>query len=100
MALLISLASLQQKIRILNKFIHQGIKYALYDTSFSILDIKKLNKLLIKLTKSICNIPKDSLTSLPNYCAKCSTLKHSPYSRATTLSKQLTQTINVLGPLC
>lgn len=58
MASLISPASLQQKIRILNKFM--GIKYVFYDTSFSTLNIKK-DKLLIKLTKSICNIPNNSL---------------------------------------
>ena len=47
MALLLSPASLQQEIKILNIVIFSGIEYTFYATLFSIPDIKKL-KLLIK----------------------------------------------------
>ena len=61
--------TIKQKIHILNTVIKLGIAYAYYATSFSKPDIKKLDKILNKLTKEICNLPQSTtniLTHLPN----------------------------------
>ena len=62
-------ASLTQKIKILNTVIKPRIAYAYYEVPFSKPDIKKLDKILSKLTKGICRIPKSTaniLTHLPH----------------------------------
>ena len=67
--LTLSPASLKQKIKILNTLIKPRIAYAYYTVPFSKPDIKKLDKIISKLTKDICHIPKSSvniLTQLPH----------------------------------
>ena len=62
-------ASLTQKIKILNTVIKPRIAYVYYAIPFSKLDIKKLDKIISKLTKEICKIPKSTaniLTHLPH----------------------------------
>jgi hypothetical protein len=53
-ALFLSPALLQNKIKILNTVIRPSIEYAFYATPFSTPKPMKLDKLLIKLTKSTC----------------------------------------------
>ena len=50
--------NLTQKFEILNTIIKSRIAYAYYAVPFSKLDIQKLDKIISKLTKDICNIPK------------------------------------------
>ena len=67
--LTLSPASLKQKLKILNTVIKPRIAYAYYAVPFSKPDIKKLDKIISKLTKEICNIPKSTaniLTHLPH----------------------------------
>ena len=67
--LTLSPASLKKKIKILNAVIKPSIAYAYYVVPFSKLDIMKLERLINKLTKEICNIPKNTaniLTHLPH----------------------------------
>ena len=62
-------ASLTQKIKILNTVIKPRIAYAYYAVPFLKPDIQKLDKILSKLTKDICHIPKSTaniLTHLPH----------------------------------
>lgn len=47
--LLLSPTLLQHKVKVFNKVIHMGIEYAFYGGPFSIPDIRKMVKLLIKL---------------------------------------------------
>ena len=64
-----SSANLTQKIKILNTVIKPRIAYAYYAVPFSKPDIKKIDKILSKLTKDICHIPKSTaniLTHLPH----------------------------------
>jgi hypothetical protein len=61
-------ASLKQKIKILNTVIKPRIAYAYYAVPFSKPDIRKLDKIISKITKETCNIPKSTaniLTHLP-----------------------------------
>ena len=62
--LTLSPASLKQKIKILNTVIKPRIAYAYYAVPFSKPDIKKLDKIICKLTKDICHIPKSSANIL------------------------------------
>lgn len=67
--LTLSPASLKQKIKILNTVIKLRIAYAYYAVPFSKPSIKKLDKIISKLTKDICHIPNSSayiLTQLPH----------------------------------
>ena len=60
--------SLAQKIKILNIVIKTRIAYAYYIVIFFKPDIEKLDKIISKLTKEICNIPKNTaniLTHIP-----------------------------------
>ena len=62
-------ASLTQKFKILNTVIKPRIAYAYYAVTFSKPDIRKLDQIIGKLTKEICNIPKSTaniLTHLPH----------------------------------
>ena len=96
MALLLSPTSLQQRIKILNTIICLGIKYAFYAIPFFVLNIHKLDKHLIKLTKSIYNILRDSpniLTQLPQDAFEIGVFSLLP-QYASTLSEQVTQTLN------
>lgn len=64
-----SMASLTQKNKILNIILKPRIAYAYYAVPFSKPDIKKLDKIISKITKEICNIPKSTanvLTHLPH----------------------------------
>jgi hypothetical protein len=58
--LIASSAKIRQKIRILNIVTKPTIAYAYYEVPFSKFDIRKLNKVLGKLIKEICNIPKST----------------------------------------
>ena len=62
--LALSPASLKQKIKILNTVIRPRITYAYYAVPFSKPDITKLDQIIGKLTKEICNIPKSSANIL------------------------------------
>lgn len=69
--------------------------------SSSIPNIREHNKLLIRLTKSICNIPGDSsniLRQLLWVAFGIETLSLLP-QYAITINDQLTQTLNDLDPL-
>ena len=62
-------ARLTQKIKILNTIIKSRIAYVYYTIPFSKPDIKKLNKIISKLTKEICHMPKSTtnfLTQIPH----------------------------------
>ena len=99
--LLPSPALLQQKVKVFNKVIRPGIEYTFYATPFSIPDIHKTVKLLIKLTKSLCNLTNSTpniFTQLPCNAFGIETFSLLP-KYTTTLSEQLTQTLNDLGPL-
>ena len=89
-------ASLTQKIKILNTVIKPHIAYAYYAVPFSKPDIKKLDKIISKLTKEICNIPKSTaniLTHLPhdNFGINATSLLLD-YIRC--IGQQLIQTLN------
>ena len=100
MTLLLSPASLHWKIKILNSIICPSIKYMHFMPPFHVPNIKKLDKLLIKLINSICDIPKHSLTSLsiPLQTFNIEAFSLLP-NYATTLYKQLTHTLNDPNPL-
>ena len=57
-------ASLKQKIKILNTVIKPRIAYAYYAVPFSKPDIKKLDKIISKITKEACKIPKSTANIL------------------------------------
>ena len=100
-ALLSSPTSLQQKIKILNTAIQLGIKYAFYATPFSILDIHIRDTLLIKLTKSVCNLTictRHIFIQLPKDIVDIETTSLLP-KYTTTLGECLTQTLNNPCPL-
>lgn len=85
-----------------HNYLPKHIKDAFYAAPFSIPNIKKLDKLLINLTKSICNIPKyspDILARLPHKTFGSESLCLLPIY-VITLSKHLTHTLNDLGRLC
>ena len=89
-------ANLTQKIKILNIVIKPRIAYAYYTILFSKLDIKKLNKIISKLTKEICNIPKSTaniLIHLPHENFGINTISLLPdYIRC--IGQQLIQALN------
>ena len=60
-------ANLTQKIKILNTVIKPRIAYAYYAVPFSKPDIKNLDKIISKLTKKICNIPKSTTNILTHF---------------------------------
>ena len=94
-------ASLQQKIKILKTIIRPAIEYVFIVAPFYVPDIKKLYKLLIKLTKFMCNIPKESpniLAQLPHQTFNIEVFSTLP-RYVTTLNEQLTHTLNDPSPL-
>jgi hypothetical protein len=99
--LLLSPASHQQKIKVLNMVIRPGIEYAFYATPFSIPDVREMDKLLIKYTKAIRSLTTSTLNifnQLPQETfgtEACSLLPR----YATTMSEHLTQTLNDPCPL-
>ena len=96
-----SSASLTQKIKILNMVIKPRIAYAYYAVHFSKPDIKKLDKILSKLTKDICRIPKSTaniLTHLPHDKFGINVISLLPdYVRC--IGQQLIQALNDPGQL-
>ena len=81
--------------------IRPSIEYAFYTTTFSIPDVREMNKLLIKVTKAIHILTTSTLnicTQLPQETfgtEACSLLPR----YATTMSEHLTQTLNDPCPL-
>ena len=65
---------------------------------FYVLKINKLGKLVIKLTKSTCNIPKDILAQRPHESFGIEVPSPLPIY-ATTLGKQITQIVSGSSPL-
>jgi hypothetical protein len=65
-------ASLKQKIKILNTVIEPRIAYTYYAVPFSKPEIKKLDKIISKITKETCNIPKLQPISSHTYPTKTS----------------------------
>ena len=60
---------MKQKINIADTVIRTGIAYSFYAVPYSILGIKKLDKKIIALHKTICEIPKctsNITTQLPH----------------------------------
>ena len=55
-----SCATMKQKIHITETVIRAGIAYSFYAVPFSLPTIHKLDKLLIRLQKSICGLPKSA----------------------------------------
>ena len=93
--------NLIQKIKILNAVIKPRIAYAYYVVPFSKLHIKKLDKIINKLKKEICHIPKstaNSLSHLPhdNFGMNATSLLPD-YIRC--IGQQLIQALNNLGQL-
>jgi hypothetical protein len=93
--------SLKQRIKILNTVIKPCIAYAYYAVPFSKPDIQKLDKILSKLTKEICNIPKSTANILTH-------LSHEDFGINTTsllpdyincIGQQLLQALNDPGQL-
>ena len=79
----------------------RALSMRFYASRFSVPKAMKLNKLLIKLTKSTCNIHKSSphiLTQLPRKTFHIGELSLLPKS-TTTLEEQLIQTLNDPSPL-
>jgi hypothetical protein len=61
-------ATMKQKIHMTDSVIRTGIAYGSYIVAYSMPTINKLDKILIRLQKSICGMPKstpDILTQLP-----------------------------------
>ena len=94
-------ASLKQKIKILNTVIKPRIAYAYYAVSFSKPDIKKLDKIISKITKETCHIPKSTANILTH-------LKHENFGINVTsllpdyihcIGQQLLQALNDPGQL-
>ena len=99
--LIISPASLKQKFKILNTVIKPRIAYAYYAVPFSKPDITKLDKIITKLTKEICNTPKSTANILThllheNFGIKVSSLL--PYY-IHCIGQQLLQALNDPGQL-
>ena len=94
-------ASLKQKIHILNTVIKPRIAYAYYAVPFSKPDIKKLDKIISKITKETCRIPRSTANILTH-------LSHENFGiNATSLlpdyihciGQQLLQALNDQGQL-
>ena len=99
--LAVSSASLKQKIKILNTVIKPRIAYAYYTVSFLKPDIKKLDKIISKITKKTCNIPKntaDILTHLPHESFGIKITSLLPHY-IHCIGQQLIQALNDLGQL-
>ena len=65
-----SCAIMKQKIHITETVIRAGIVYGFYAVPFSLPTIRKLDKLLIRLQKTICSLPKSApnvTTQLPHH---------------------------------
>jgi hypothetical protein len=94
-------ARLKQKIQILNTVIKPRIAYAYYAVPFSKPDIKKLDKIISKITKETCRIPRSTANILTH-------LSHANFGiNATSLlpdyihciGQQLLQALNDQGQL-
>lgn len=95
-AILLSPTTMPNKIKIHNAITCLGIDYAVYVAPFLMPGLHKLDKLLIRFTKTICIIPKCSpniINQLPRDTFGIKTFSFLPRYVA-TLSKQLTQTLN------
>ena len=65
-----SCATMKQKIHIIETVIRAGIAYGFHVVPFSLPTIRKLDKLLIRLQKTICGLPKSApnvTTQLPHH---------------------------------
>ena len=94
-------ASLKQKIHILNTVIKSRIAYAYYAVPFSKPDIKKLDKIISKITKEACRIPGSTsniLTHLSheNFGINATSL---PPDYIHCIGQQLLQALNDQGQL-
>ena len=49
---------MKQKMKMVDTIIRAGIVYSFYDVPYSLPAIKKLDKRIIALHKTICNLPK------------------------------------------
>ena len=94
-------ATIKQRIHILNTIIKPKITYAYYVVPLSKPDIKKLDKVLNKLTKEICNLPNSTTNALTH-------LSHEDFGMNTTsilpnyihcIGKQLLNALNDQGQL-
>lgn len=86
------------KIKLLNMVIQPGKEYVFHATTFSIPSICKMDEFLIKLINSVYNLPTSTpniFIQLPREAFTMETYSLLP-RHTTTLSKQLTQTLN--GP--
>jgi len=62
-------ATMRQKIHMTDSVIREGVAYGFYAIAFSLPTINKLDKILIRLQKDICGLPKCSsniMTQLPH----------------------------------
>jgi hypothetical protein len=99
--LLQSPATLKQKLKMVDTVIRPGIAYSFYAVPYSMPNITKLNKKIIGLQKTICELPK----STPNIITK---LPHDQYGLdahslkteyLTCIGKQLRNALNDPGRL-
>ena len=94
-------ATLTQKTKILNTVIKPWISYAYYAVPFSKPDIKKWDKIISKLTKEICKMPKITANILTHLTHKHFGINATPllpdYIRC--IWQQLVQVFNVPGHL-
>jgi hypothetical protein len=61
--------TMKQKIHMIDSVIRAGIAYGFYSIAFSIPTINKLDKIIIRLHKSICGLPRSAsnvMTQLPH----------------------------------
>jgi hypothetical protein len=57
-------ATMKQKIHMTDSVIRAGIAYGFYTVAYSMPTINKLNKILIRLHKSICGMPKSTSNTM------------------------------------
>jgi hypothetical protein len=58
--LLASPTTIKQKINIVNTVLRLGVEYSFHAIPYSMLDIRKLDKQIITLTKAICKVPRST----------------------------------------
>jgi hypothetical protein len=92
---------MKQKIQMVDTVIRAGIAYSFYAVSYSLPTIKKLDKRIIDLHKTICSLPKcmsNAVTQLPQdmFSTEGFSLKH---AYITCIGEQLINALNDKGRL-
>ena len=99
--LITCLATMKQKIKMVDTVIRAGIAYSFYAVPYSLPAIKKLDKKIIALHKTICGLPKcmsNAVTQLPHnmFGTEAFSLKN---AYITCIGEQLINALNDKGRL-